>query len=374
MNIETKLLKGDEKVIFELRSLYEKYGYSQYKMSKFEEYDLYVRNKDFLVSDNIITFTDTNGKLMALKPDVTLSIIKNSKDIPEITQKVYYDENVYRISKNTDSFKEILQVGLECVGNVDDWCIYEVLTLAAESLSVISDDYVLDVSHMGIIKDLVQKLDLSIDGEKEILKALGEKNTHQIKAICEENDCSNDLSAKICELANLYGKATEVMPRIKELASDFAPDSIAQLEKLTSVLSDSGYGDRIHIDFSVVNDMGYYTGIVFTGFVNGVPEGVLSGGQYDKLLKKMNRKSKAIGFAVYPDTLERLMTENFEYDIDTVILYSENTDLKTLSDAVKMMTSSGKSVTAQREVPAKLRYRQLLKMNDKGVEIIENNA
>jgi len=374
MNIETKLLKGDEKVIFELRSLYEKYGYSQYKMSKFEEYDLYVRNKDFLVSDNIITFTDTNGKLMALKPDVTLSIIKNSKDIPEITQKVYYDENVYRISKNTDSFKEILQVGLECVGNVDDWCIYEVLTLAAESLSVISDDYVLDVSHMGIIKDLVQKLDLSIDGEKEILKALGEKNTHQIKAICEENDCSNDLSAKICELANLYGKATEVMPRIKELASDFAPDSIAQLEKLTSVLSDSGYGDRIHIDFSVVNDMGYYNGIVFTGFVNGVPEGVLSGGQYDKLLKKMNRKSKAIGFAVYPDTLERLMTENFEYDIDTVILYSENTDLKTLSDAVKMMTSSGKSVTAQREVPAKLRYRQLLKMNDKGVEIIENNA
>ncbi|MBQ4629427.1 MAG: ATP phosphoribosyltransferase regulatory subunit [Clostridia bacterium] len=374
MNIETKLLKGDEKVIFELRSLYEKYGYSQYKMSKFEEYDLYVRNKDFLVSDNIITFTDTNGKLMALKPDVTLSIIKNSKDIPEITQKVYYDENVYRISKNTDSFKEILQVGLECVGNVDDWCIYEVLTLAAESLSVISDDYVLDVSHMGIIKDLVQKLDLSIDGEKEILKALGEKNTHQIKAICEENDCSNDLSAKICELANLYEKANEVMPRIKELASDFAPDSIAQLEKLTSVLSDSGYGDRIHIDFSVVNDMGYYNGIVFTGFVNGVPEGVLSGGQYDKLLKKMNRKSKAIGFAVYPDTLERLMTENFEYDIDTVILYSENTDLKTLSDAVKMMTSSGKSVTAQREVPAKLRYRQLLKMNDKGVEIIENNA
>ncbi len=374
MNIETKLLKGDEKVIFELRALYEKYGYSQYKMSKFEEYDLYVRNKDFLVSDNIITFTDTNGKLMALKPDVTLSIIKNSKDIPEITQKVYYDENVYRISKNTDSFREILQVGLECVGNVDDWCIYEVLTLAAESLSVISDDYVLDVSHMGIIKDLVEKLNLSIDGEKEILKALGEKNVHQIKAICTENECSDEFSSKICELANLYGKANAVMPRIKELASEISPDSVAQLEKLTSVLAESGYGDKIHIDFSVVNDMGYYNGIVFTGFVNGVPEGVLSGGQYDKLLKKMNRKSKAIGFAVYPDTLERLMTEKSEFDIDTVILYSENTDLKTLSDAVKMMTSSGKSVTVQREVPSKLRYRQLLKMNDKGVEIIENNA
>ena len=77
MKIEDSVLRNDEKAVFELRSLYSKYGYSRYRMSKFEEYDLYVRNKDFLISDNIITFTDTDGKLMALKPDVTLSIIKN---------------------------------------------------------------------------------------------------------------------------------------------------------------------------------------------------------------------------------------------------------------------------------------------------------
>ena len=80
MIIETDNLKYDEQAVFLLRSLYSKYGYKQYKMRKFEEYDLYVRNKDFLISDSVITFTDTNGKLMALKPDVTLSIVKNTKD------------------------------------------------------------------------------------------------------------------------------------------------------------------------------------------------------------------------------------------------------------------------------------------------------
>ena len=45
----------------DLQALYERSGYSRYKMSKFEEYDLYARNKDFLVSDTIITFTE-NGK------------------------------------------------------------------------------------------------------------------------------------------------------------------------------------------------------------------------------------------------------------------------------------------------------------------------
>ena len=78
MGISQNNISRTERAMYNLRNLYESYGYSQYKMSKFEEYDLYVRNKSFLVSDHIITFTDTDGKLMALKPDVTLSIIKNS--------------------------------------------------------------------------------------------------------------------------------------------------------------------------------------------------------------------------------------------------------------------------------------------------------
>ena len=85
--LNEKILRNDEKAVYNLRSLYRRFGYSRFKMSKFEEYDLYVRNKDFLISQGIITFTDTNGKLLALKPDVTLSIIKNSKDQAGFVQK-----------------------------------------------------------------------------------------------------------------------------------------------------------------------------------------------------------------------------------------------------------------------------------------------
>ena len=97
MTFDQNILKFEEKVVFSLRSLYSGYGYRQFKMSKFEEYSLYSKNQDFLVSDGVITFNDTNGKLMALKPDVTLSIIKNIKDIKGVTDKYYYNETVYRI-------------------------------------------------------------------------------------------------------------------------------------------------------------------------------------------------------------------------------------------------------------------------------------
>ena len=177
MELKSEYMRTEEKVIFALRELYSKYGYSQFKMSKFEEYELYVRNKDFLVSDSIITFNDTNGKLLALKPDVTLSIIKNSVDTTGVS-KLYYNENVYRISKNTHSFKEIMQTGLECIGNIGTYNICEVVTLAAKSLAAISDSFALDISHMGLISSLLEGI--SGDLKSQILKYISEKNTHDL--------------------------------------------------------------------------------------------------------------------------------------------------------------------------------------------------
>ena len=138
------VMKYEERIVFALREMFRRHGYQQFKMRKFEEYDLYARNKDFLVSDNIITFTDLNGALMALKPDVTLSIVRSSRDGAGV-QKVYYNENVYRVSAAARGFREILQTGIECIGDVDDFCIAETLQLAIESLRHISPDCVLDI-------------------------------------------------------------------------------------------------------------------------------------------------------------------------------------------------------------------------------------
>ena len=149
--MEERTIPRAEQAAARLQGLYRQYGYLPYKMSKFEEYDLYVKNKEFLIGDGVITFTDTDGKLLALKPDVTLSIIQNSKDISGVTQKVYYNENVYRISGSTHTFKEIMQTGLECIGDIDIYSLSEVVMLAVRSLAVVSETYLLDLSHMGIV-------------------------------------------------------------------------------------------------------------------------------------------------------------------------------------------------------------------------------
>ena len=374
MSIEESVLKNDERILFRLRALYRAHGYMQYKMSKFEEYDLYARNKDFLISDNVITFTDTNGKLMALKPDVTLSIIKNSKDGAGV-RKVYYSENVYRVSGNSRAYREIMQTGLECVGEIDDYAITEVLMLAANSLARISSDYVLDISHLDIVSAVIDELNVDGETRKALLAAVGEKNLHGIAELAQKAGAPAEKTEVLRRLVMLQGSPDSVLPTLRELLQGTqALDAVNRLSRIVAALCASGCGEKLRVDFSVINDMSYYNGIVFKGFVNGVPTGVLSGGQYDRLMRKMGKRSDAIGFAVYLDQLERLYEDGARFDVDAVLLYDENTDLTALMQAVDKLTAAGESVTAQREIPEKLRYKKLLRLTESGVKILEENA
>ena len=373
MTLNDNMLKSGEQAVFELRALYQRYGYTPFKMSKFEEYDLYVENKDFLVGDGVITFNDTDGKLLALKPDVTLSIIKNSKDGGEgIASKVYYNENVYRISKSTHTFKEIMQTGLECVGDIDVYAMTEVVLLAAESLEAISEDYILDLSHLGLLSALVEKFSVSEADKKKIIACVSEKNAHGLRELCASIGADADFCEKMTALISAYGKPAAVLPKLRALNAGAAAEAaIDELQTITEALERVGYGDRVNIDFSVVNDMSYYSGIFFRGFVDGIPEGILSGGRYDKLLKKMGRSSGAIGFAVYLDKLERFDEHENEYDTDILLLYEDGTDVCELMHAVSVLTKNGTRVLARKNIPEHIRYRQLLTYRNGGLEILE---
>ncbi len=356
MELKSEYMRTEEKVIFALRELYSKYGYAQFKMSKFEEYDLYVRNKDFLVSDSVITFNDTNGKLMALKPDVTLSIIKNSTDTNGV-QKLYYNENVYRVSKNTHSFKEIMQTGLECIGNLGTYNICEVVTLAAKSLAAISDKFVLDISHMGLISSVLEGI--NDETKSQILQYISEKNTHDLVALC---DAENIDSTIIVALVNVCGAADEIKEKLSAIPfPESSAEALAEIYAVADILKNSADKDKIHFDFSIINDMNYYSGIVFKGYIEGIPTGILAGGRYDLLMSKMGKKSGAIGFAVYLDFLERYMEETKEYDTDLLLLYNECDRLSEVLKTVDTLTSQGNRVLAETQIPEGLKYKTLLR-------------
>ena len=360
---EQSVLKMEEQAVFALRSLYRKFGYAQYKMSRFEEYDLYVRNKDFLVSDEVITFTDHSGRLLALKPDVTLSIIKNTEERPGTVQKVYYNENVFRVAKGTHTFKEIMQAGLECIGDIGSYETAEVVLLAVRSLSLLGKDYMLDLSHMGLLSAILEQSGLSDRGQQQALDLIHQKNGHELKGLLAREGVTGQILPALVECC---GTPQQVLPIIKPLLNGPTQQAaFDEFEGLCNLLTQQGYGDKLRVDFSVGNDMKYYSGVVFKGYLDGIPTGVLSGGRYDKLLHKLGRKGGAIGFAVYLDLLERLAREESEYDVDILLLYRPDTQPGVLLAKVEELSQQG-SVRAALCLPEDLKYRRLVKLEGSG--------
>ena len=349
------ILKEEERIGYELRVLYNKYGYLPFKMSKFEGYDLYAENKDFLVGDGVIAFNDTDGKLLALKPDVTLSIIKNDLD-ERGKRKIAYNENVYRISAKTKQFKEIMQAGLECIGEIDAYDVYETVCLAAESLGIISPDFVLDISNLSILSGVLEELGKGDRFVKAVMPCIAEKNVHETQRLCQEYGVNKEDCEKLLTLITAYGTLEKSLEKIAPLCkTGKAAAGYQQLQTLSDMLSGKEYFEKIRLDFSVVNDMNYYDDIVFKGFVSGIGEGVLSGGRYDKLMARMGKKSGGIGFAVSLDLLEGFGGTQKTADVDVLILYDKHTDLKKLSKRVEMLVKAGKTVRAQK-TEGKLRF------------------
>lgn len=366
--IDEQLLKSEEKAVFALRSLYRKYGYMPFKMSKFEEYELYMGNKDFLVSDRIITFNDTNGKLMALKPDVTLSIIKNGEDIPGTKQKVYYNENVYRVSDGTHQFKEIMQTGLECIGDIDLYDVFEAVMLAARSLECISHKYVLEISHLGILSAVLDSISSDESFCRRAMGYISEKNAHDLSRLCAECGVSEADCERLSSFINIYGSRDEVLAHLEGICTGEAADALSELRSLSSMLDGAGLGDKVIFDFSVVNDMGYYSGIVFKGFLDGICQGVLSGGRYDRLMSKMGRSCGAVGFALYLDLLEYMETARSDFDVDVLLIYSDSDNMSDVAAAASKYIAEGSTVSAQKATPPKLRYRRMVKLGEEDGE------
>lgn len=363
-----QLYKQEERVILSLRKLYRSHGYSQFKMSKFEPYDLYAGNKDFLVSERVITFNDSDGTLLALKPDVTLSIVKNYRHAPGGVHKVYYNENVYRSGAGTQGYREIMQTGLECMGEIDIVALTEVLTLALQSLSAISDRYVLDLSHMGLVSELWDRLPLSKSDCSALLQCLEQKNEDAARELC--TTLSPELTEQVMTLLRVSGPLETALTQLSPFEGSPA---LSELRTIASTLRSIGFLDHVHLDFSIISDRNYYNGIVFRGYVEGLPSGILSGGQYDLLMKKMGKQAGGVGFAVYLDQLEQLNKREREYDVDTVLLY-EDCDPSSLLQSARELRKQVPSLLVVRQMPADLRCRSVLMYRNGRIDTLENNG
>ncbi|MDO5603435.1 MAG: ATP phosphoribosyltransferase regulatory subunit [Oscillospiraceae bacterium] len=358
-------LRPAERATLELRGLYERFGYKKYRVSQFEEYGLYLQYQSFLPGGRMLTFTDLDGRLLALKPDVTISIIKNAR-LPEgCTEKAYYIENVYRESKTDGSFKEISQMGLEYLGAIDDYAVAETLLLAQETLRCIGPAWLLEISHMGFVGGLFDALGLGEEARRDVLESLTAKSRHGVGAAAQRAGLGKAGAAALETLCTLSGGFAETAAQAEKLClSEKMRTALQELKTAAAALDDL---EHVRLDFTLQGDMDYYDGVMMCGYLEGVPGPVLAGGRYDSLVKKLGKQAGAVGYALYLDELERLPVPKREYDVDVLLLAEKDADTAALLREVRRLTAEGLRVRVEHTRPCELRCRRVCRFTKEGV-------
>jgi len=332
-------LINENSIVSNLINIYERFGFKKIKLSKFEDYNLYNNNKDFLQTEHILTFMNLNGNLKSLRPDVTLSIVKKVlKDNEKETQKIYYIEDIYKIVSN--EYEEIPQVGVEIIGKLNNYSNLEIISMAIESLKSINKNYILEISNIDFISAIFDEINLEENLKIEMLNNIYLKNKHDLEKLLNKNvDCK--YKKYILSFIELSGNYKDILKKLKNLIiNKKMQKSYEELKSLSFVFELYNNFDKILLDFSIESQLGYYNGIIFKGYIKESNDIILSGGRYDKLLNKFNSNKNAIGFAIYMDKLyEKNKTSDF---IDILILYKSGDENILLNEVRKFMNKNKK--------------------------------
>jgi ATP phosphoribosyltransferase regulatory subunit len=216
---------------------------------------------------------------------------------------------------------------------------------------------------------------LSKEVRDRVFEAISQKNADTVDALLRLGDITEEGACLAKLLINEYADVSclkTVLAPYTDTAE--AEGALTELSDIFTALSALGYGGRININFSLIGNRSYYSGVVFKGYIKGIPDSVLSGGRYDGLMKKMGKHTGAIGFAVYLDSFERFKNEKREYDVDVLLLRSNDAPLESVILAAEGLSAEGLTVSVQDTVPEGLRYCKIMKISKEGLEKENGNA
>ena len=342
-----KNMSKKDLVLLNIRKMYDSYGYKKISLPSFEEYDLYNENKDF-IDRNVLTVMSPNGKLLALRPDITLSVAKKvSKDQSLKYSKIYYQENTYNLTKYV-GYEEDEQLGIELIGKESIFLDFEIINLAVKSLDIINKKSMIVLSHAGFISSVFENFDLEYEIKEEILDCINRKNSHNIQKILKRNEhISENVKKLIYKIPELSGNLENIEKELlKYEINGNTKKILSELKQLNSLLMKFYKKSKIIFDFSVVKNLNYYNGIILQGYVENFSNVILTGGRYDKLFEKFGVDTGAVGFAILTDGLKGYYKDTDKKDFEVLIAYDDS-DFEKLVEIVNDFQKKGLRVRTE---------------------------
>lgn len=333
-----------EHVIDTISKRFLTYGYKRIKTSTFEQYDLYSMVNSSINQNEMLKMIDRLGQVLVLRPDVTIPITRKlAHDYTELPYELryFYVQDVFR--QNDEAIDEIesTQAGIEYFCESSPEADAEVIALAIHALKDLGFiDIKLELGHAGFFQEIINELNLSDVHLSQLQQLIQAKNAVEIEPFLRSLSVDEELIKAISEIPFLYGNPAIVRERAKQtILTDKMENKLSYLMEIDEYLKMYELDDHIVIDLGLINHMGYYSDIIFQGFVESHGKPVLMGGRYNQLGAKFGANLPAIGFAFQVDSLVEALGDQIpdeHYAVDVKIIYDTSKQKQAIKLASKL--------------------------------------
>ena len=315
-----------ERISAAVRDLFSSRGYAPIETPTLEVMD--VMRAGGHMTGVPFKFFDSQGDLLAMRPDVTLQVARMCATRLAGQPGPFrfrYQQRVFREAEGQmrAAAREVTQIGVECIGPSGAEGDAEVLQLFCEALETAGvDDFTISVATVGVLRALLAASGASSTWANAVLDAFHSSNFVELDL----------LTGADCPVPPVFAQALRALPRIRggreaidEARALVAPlgceDGLDDLEGMCDLLDAAGVGARVRIDFSVMSSFDYYTGIVFEAYAPGLGSPLGSGGRYDNMVGVYGEDRPAAGFAFF---LEQVMAAGSRSEVGPAVGAAED--------------------------------------------------
>jgi ATP phosphoribosyltransferase regulatory subunit len=293
-------------------SVFAAWSYEEVITPSVDYYDLFEQGMGQAEAQRGFRFTDNDGRLLALRPDVTSSVERMAATLlSERTRplRFCYAAPVFRQQPQSHAEwrRENTQLGCELIGIGGHEADLEVLRLAAEILSRLDlqTSYVITINNVEIFNGVAAELNLPATAREQLRRLIDTRETAELQRFM--NGFSTSEGRAFLQPTQLTGKRNVLRAAREVIENPRSVAALDSLDRLWDSIESLGLAERFEIDLSDVSGLDYYTGLSLKVFVHGAGASVGRGGRYDGLTGNFGRAEPAVGFVLNLDALTEVL-------------------------------------------------------------------
>ena len=297
-----------------LLDLYRSYGYELVAPPLLEFLDSLLTGTG---SDlNLQTFKlvdQLSGRTLGLRADMTPQVARIDAHLLNrtgVTRLCYAGPIAHTRTPIGCTSREELQLGAEIYGHAGWEADLEALTLLLQTLQTAGLKQVyLDLSHAGILTGILADQVVSKE-EIETLYGLLQSKDRSSLASWSRN-LPQPVGQALMALTELSGPAKDVLVKARKVlpSNALVSDALSLLERLTNAIARVPSAPEVSIDLADLRGYQYHSGMMFTAYVDALPQPIARGGRYDHVGQAFGRARPATGFSIDLLTLAGLSTD-----------------------------------------------------------------